>query len=88
VVARELGQVLEPRLPGGAEAVDEDDRRALAHVDVVGLAAVQPDPVLVARPVDVEPLSAADPAVVVVRARMQQAAQGLDGVRSGHGLLP
>jgi hypothetical protein len=71
VVARELRDVLEPGLPGGPEPVDEDHRRALAGVDIVGVAPVDPHAVLVAVPGEVEPLRAPAPAIVAVRTRMQ-----------------
>ena len=72
---------------GRAEPVHEHERRALADVDVVGLASVDPDPLLVALPVDVEPLGAPATAVVAVRPRVQQAADGLDRARIGHRAL-
>jgi hypothetical protein len=37
VAAGEVGNVLEPVLPAAAEAVDEEQRRALSDLDIVDL---------------------------------------------------
>ena len=56
VVAREDRDLLEPVLPRAREPVDEDDRRALAHLDVVDPRPDDVDLAAVRRPVDLEPL--------------------------------
>ena len=61
----EVGQVLQPVLPAAGDAVDEDDRLALADLDVVDARPGQLDPLQVLPPVDPRPLRVG---VAVVRA--------------------
>src|SRR3954449_11722883 len=74
----------EPRLPRGAQPVDEDERRSLAGLDVADLAVVDPHPPLMALPREVEPRGVAPAPVVGVRTGMQEAADGLDRAWIGH----
>src|SRR3712207_5054471 len=55
VVARELGELLEPVLPRAREPVDEDERRALSDLDEVDGLAFDVHPALVTPPLDVHP---------------------------------
>ena len=56
VGAAEVGEVFQPGLPGAGQAVDEDDRLALADLGVVDGRPRQLEPVHVRPPVDPQPV--------------------------------
>ena len=56
VGATEMGEVLQPGLPGARDPVDEDDRLPLADLGVVDRCPGQLDPVDMGTPVDLQPL--------------------------------
>ena len=65
VLGRHVRDVLQPGLPVGSQAVDEDHRRPLADVDEVDPAAFDVEPSLVLAPVDAPPLGVQRRAIVV-----------------------